>query len=78
MSKLPKFTSPDAWAHAHGYVREANRPDVVEIDGHPWKLYPSGRVLCAATKPYHKPLLSDGCDCLTREGETIVAFTMPL
>jgi len=42
-------------------------------DGHPWKAYPSGRILCAATTPLHDALLDDGtCDCL------IASYTWPL
>jgi hypothetical protein len=46
--------------------------------GHPWKVYPSGRLLCVATGPPHRALLEDGtCDCLKREGETIATYTFP-
>ena len=73
-----RFTEPDAWGQAFDYIREANRPDVVEIDGHPYKLYPSGRALCAATFPYHN-FEGDACGCLQREsGGTIAEFAVGL
>lgn len=44
--------------------------------GHPWKAYSNGRVLCAASEPYHDPYSEEEgcCDCLEIEGETIAVF----
>lgn len=73
------FNGPDAWVQAFDYVREVKHPDVVSINGHMWKLYPNGRALCAATRPFHKPFVADDeCDCTTREGETIAEFRMQI
>ncbi len=47
--------------------------------GHPWKAYANGTILCAATRPFHHPINGDGsCECLTIEGETIAEFTIRL
>jgi hypothetical protein len=34
-----------AWPEAFSYVREANHPCVLMINGERWKLYPSGQAL---------------------------------
>jgi len=72
-----KFDEPDAWGQAFDYVRERDRPDIVIVDGRKYKLYPSGRVLCAEFSPYH---LVDGdvCDCRDQRGDTIAEWVMPL
>lgn len=65
------------WDEAFDYVRERNRPEIVLVDGQPYKLYPSGRSLCAATRPYHS-FDGEACDCQSREsGGTILREVLP-
>ena len=43
MSKIEEFKEiEDGWAEAFGYCREVNHPVVILMDGHKWKLFPSG------------------------------------
>jgi hypothetical protein len=65
-----------AWDEAFSYVRERNRPDVVTVDGKRYKLYPSGRALCAVTMPMHS-FEGAHCDCSDRQGETIARLFIP-
>lgn len=50
--------------------------------GAPWKVYTSGRMLCAWSSPLHTPYDAQNddtegpCDCVNRDGATIAAFTM--
>lgn len=61
----------DRWDEAFDYVRERRRPEIVLVDGQPYKLFPSGLSLCAATHPYHS-FEGVACDCQSREsGGTI-------
>lgn len=56
----------------------------LDRDGHPWRVYPNGRLLCAASRPFHQaygPLNeeTDGpCDCVNRTGETIAEFSQEI
>lgn len=45
-------------------------------EGNPWKVYPSGKILCARTRPFHTPMGTnpDRCDCAERHGETIATL----
>ncbi len=51
-------------------------------EGHPWKTYPNGTMLCAAYQPYHFAYDADNnetdgkCDCVNRRGITIATFTL--
>ncbi len=51
-------------------------------EGRPWRVYANGRMLCAASAPYHGAYdaeneETDGpCDCVNRTGETIASYTL--
>ena len=53
-------------------------------EGHPWRAYPDGYLLCATHRPYHKAYDADNnetdgkCDCVNRSGVTIATFTIPV
>lgn len=43
MAKVEEFKeTEDGWAEAFGYCREEDHPVVILMDGHKWKLFPSG------------------------------------
>lgn len=73
----PTFEHWDDAFHSVRVVVQA--PAVVMVQGRRYKLYPSGRVLCAATRPYHKPHheTPDGhCGCMEIEGDTIATIRL--
>ena len=51
-------------------------------DGHPWRAYPNGRLLCAASEPLHEAYGPDNqetdgdCDCVNRKGATIASYVI--
>ncbi len=53
-------------------------------DGNPWRAYANGRILCAASRPFHgaygpENQDTDGpCDCVKRTGETIAEFSLEI
>lgn len=64
----------DTWDAAFDYTRERNAPVRATVNGQPYKLYPSGRALCAATRPFHT-FEGEHCDCGERKsGGTIATF----
>ena len=54
----------------------------LDRDGHPWRVYPNGRLLCAAGEPPHYAFdaenkETDGaCDCVNRKGATIASYVL--
>jgi hypothetical protein len=60
----------------------ANARITQDRDGHPWKAYSNGRLLCAVSQPLHEAYGPDNketdgpCDCVNRTGETIATYSL--
>lgn len=67
------------WEHVWSECRERNAPMMATVCGRRYKLYPSGRLLCAGTRPYHiAPPDGEPCpQCDAVSGGTIARLTVP-